>query len=43
MSVVLLPLVLLIQLLSNLGLGCLFGSCEIIKALVRIEKTPEER
>ena len=37
-AVVLLPLVLLIQLLSNLGLAFLFGSCEIIKVLVRIEK-----
>jgi len=35
---VLLPLVLLIQLLSNLGLAFVFGSCEIVKVLVRIEK-----
>ncbi|MDA9777596.1 hypothetical protein N9D38_04085 [Rubripirellula sp.] len=37
-GIVLLPLMLLIQLLSNLGLAFVFGSCEIVKVLVRNEE-----
>ena len=37
-GIVLLPLMFLIQLLSNLGLAFVFGSCEIVKVLVRNEE-----
>ena len=37
-GIVLLPLMFLIQLLSNLGLAFVFGSCEIVKVFVRNEE-----